>query len=104
MGRQARRGLCALSAVGVLAVTVPSAAAVAETTGSETMHGGLLRARDRVVGTTIAASGVFNGVGRIVERPNRPGDSNKVTRDDLVFPDGVFHIVNVNRRVSLSVN
>ena len=83
---------------------MPSAAAVAETTGSETMHGGLLRARDRVVGTTIAASGVFNGVGRIVERPNRPGDSNKVTRDDLVFAQGAFHIVNVNRHVSISVN
>ena len=104
MGRWARRGLIVLSAVGVTAVTVPSAPAVAETTGTEIMHGGVVRAKDRIVGTVIAGGGVFNGVGRIVERPNRPGDSNKVTRDDLVFADGVMHIVNVNHHVSLSVN
>jgi len=68
------------------------------------MDGGLVKARDRVVGTAIAARGVFNGVGRIVERPNRPGDSDKVTRDDLVFAEGAFHIVNVNRHISLKVN
>ena len=104
MGRRVRTGLSVLSAVGVIAVTVPSAAAVAETTGSEAMHGGLIRAKDRVVGTAIAASGVFNGVGRILERPNRPGDSDKVSRDDLVFAEGVIRIVNVNQHVSLSVN
>jgi hypothetical protein len=54
------------------------------------MDGGLVRAQGRVVGTAIAARGVFNGVGRIVERPNRPGDSDKVTRDDLVFPEVPF--------------
>jgi hypothetical protein len=104
MGRRARTRLIVLSAVGAIAVLVPSATAVAETTGTETMHGGLVKAKDRVVGTAIAASGVFNGVGRIVERPNRPGDSDKVTRDDLVFAEGLFHIVNVNRHVSFSVN
>jgi hypothetical protein len=68
------------------------------------MDGGLLRAHDKVVATVIAARGVFNGVGRIVERPNRPGDSDKVTRDDLVFPEGAFHIVNLNRHVSMALN
>jgi hypothetical protein len=68
------------------------------------MDGGLVRAQDRVVGTAIAARGVFNGVGRIVERPNRPGDSDKVSRDDLVFAEGAFHIVNENRHVSVKVN
>jgi hypothetical protein len=68
------------------------------------MDGGLVRAHDRVVGTAVAARGVFNGVGRIVERPNRPGDPDKVSRDDLVFAEGAFHIVNVNRQVSVKVN
>jgi hypothetical protein len=103
VGRQARTGLCALSAVGVI-VVAPSAAAAAERSGSEQIDGGLVRAQGRVVGTAIAARGVFNGVGRIVERPNRPGDSDKVTRDDLVFPEGAFHIRNVNRHISLKVN
>ena len=103
MGRQARIGLCALLAVGVIVVPT-SAAAVAERSGSEQIDGGLVRAQDRVVGTAIAARGMFNGVGRIVERPNRPGDSNKVSRDDLVFAEGAFHIVNVNRHVSMKVN
>src|SRR5262245_45570207 len=103
MGRQARIGLCVFSAVGVIVVT-PSAAGTAARSGSEQIDGGLVRSRDRVVGTAIAARGVFNGVGRIVERPNRPGDSDKVSRDDLVFADGAFHIVNVNRHVSVKVN
>jgi hypothetical protein len=68
------------------------------------MDGGLVKARDRVVGTVIAARGAFNGVGRVVERPNRPGDSDKVTRDDLVFPEGVLHIVNLNRHVSMTMH
>lgn len=72
--------------------------------GSEQIDGGLVRAHDRVVGAVIAARSVFNGVGRIVERPNRPGDSDKVSRDDLVFAEGAFHIVNVNRHVSVKVN
>jgi hypothetical protein len=46
----------------------------------------------------------FNGIGRIVERPNRPDDSDRVSRDDLVFPEGVIHIVNVNGRTSLTLN
>ena len=104
MGRQARTGLSALFAFGVIFGTVPSAAALPERTGSEIMHGGLVRAQDRVVGTAIAASGVFNGVGRIVERPNRPGDTEKVSRDDLVFAEGTLHIVNVNRQFSTTVN
>jgi hypothetical protein len=85
-------------------VVGPSTATAAERSGSEQMDGGLVRANDRVVGTAVAARGVFNGVGRIVERPNRPGDSEKVTRDDLVVPEGVLHIVNLNRHVSVSVD
>jgi hypothetical protein len=45
-----------------------------------------------VAGSVVAMSGVFTGVGRIVERPNRPGDSGKVSRDDLVFAVGTLHI------------
>jgi hypothetical protein len=48
-------------------VVGPSAASAAERSGAEQMDGGLVRAHDSVVGTAVAARGVFNGVGRIVE-------------------------------------
>jgi hypothetical protein len=60
--------------------------------------------RRKVVGSVVAMSGVFNGVGSIVERANRPGDSDKVSRDDLVFAAGTLHIVNVTRHVSFAAN
>ena len=47
---------------------------------------------------------MFNGVGRIVERPNLPGDSASVSRDDLVFAEGRIHIANLSGHTSFSVN
>jgi hypothetical protein len=89
-------------------VTAASAPGGARTSGSERFDGGLVASSASgtrtVVGAVIAMSGVFNGVGRIVERPNRPGDSDKVSRDDLVFADGTFRIVNVTRHMSLAIN
>jgi hypothetical protein len=57
-----------------------------------------------VAGSVVAMSGVFTGVGRIVERPNRPGDSGKVSRDDLVFAVGTLHIRNVSGHTALNLN
>ena len=90
-------------------ITAASAPAVARTSGSERFDGGLVvsnpSGKRTVAGSAIAMSGVFTGVGRIVERPNRPGDSGKVSRDDLVFAAGTLHIVNVDRgNMSLAVN
>jgi hypothetical protein len=61
--------------------------------------------RDRVVvASTIRASGVFNGVGKIVEIPNLPGDPDNVNRDDLVFAAGTMHLVTTILDASLNVN
>lgn len=36
------------------------------------------------VSSALAARGVYNGVGRIVELDNLPGDGDDVSRDDIV--------------------
>ena len=104
-----RGTLGALLAVVAMLVTAASAPAAAGTSGSERFDGGLVASnasgKRTVAGSVIAMSDVFTGVGRIVERPNRPGDSAKVSRDDLVFATGTLHIVNKDRRhPSLAVN
>jgi len=104
-----RRPDGALVAVVAILVTAASAPGAAGTSGSERFDGGLVvsnvAGRRTVAGSVIAMSGVFSGVGRIVERPNRPGDSAKVSRDDLVFATGTLHILNVDRgHMSLAVN
>ena len=83
------------TALVITAVAVPAAAA---TSGSETVSGRLVTSGVSGTRTTIAtvavAKGVFNGVGRIVEIPNQPGDPANVSRDDLVYPEGTMHLVN----------
>jgi hypothetical protein len=106
--RQAKRALSALLAVALMLGTAASAAGGLRASGREQFHGGLVvsgaSGKRTVVGSVIAMSGVFNGVGRIVERPNRPGDSNRMSRDDLVFPAGTLHIVNTNGRTSFAMS
>jgi hypothetical protein len=67
-----------------LTCAIAASAAAARTTG-------------KVVSTIIVAEGVFDGVGKIVEVDNRPGDPDNVTRDDLVFPQGTLHIRSTNQ-------
>src|SRR5437764_6623243 len=104
-----RGTLGALLAVVAMLVTAASAPGAARTSGSERFDGGLVASnasgKRTVVGSVIAMSGVFTGVGRIVERANRPGDSDKVSRDDLVFAAGTLHIVNLDwGKMSLAIN
>ena len=47
---------------------------------------------------------MFDGVGRIVEIPNLPGDPDNILRDDLVFADGVMHLVTTVGNVSATLN
>jgi hypothetical protein len=72
--------------------------AAATTSGSEAVSGRLVTSGVSGTRTTIStvavARGVFNGVGRIVEIPSRPGDAANVSRDDLVYPVGTMHLVN----------
>jgi type 1 fimbria pilin len=100
MRRNARAALAAVLAVGspLAAAAVPAAA---RTTGRLSFHGQIIavsrNGQRTVVSSIVAARGVFNGVGKIVEVPNRPGDPDNVSRDDLVFGAGTMHIVNINR-------
>ena len=96
-------GLCALGAgLGIAAACVPAATA---TTGKQSFSGYIgavgTQSDRRVVGSVVVAKGVYDGVGRVVERPNRPGDSGRVTRDDLVFPEGVIHIVSTQQHFAI---
>ena len=98
-----RLGLCALGAgLSLAAASVPAATA---TTGKQSFSGYIgavgTQTDRRVVGSVVVANGVYEGVGRVVERPNRPGDTGRVTRDDLVFPEGVIHIVSTQRHFAL---
>jgi hypothetical protein len=108
MGRPTKGALGALLGVGFMLAALTSASAAVEESGPQTFHGGLIisgaSGGRKVVGSVIAASGVFNGVGRIVERPNRPGDSDNQTRDDLVFAQGSFHLLSTNHHFSVKVN
>src|SRR5437764_14365667 len=103
-----RGTLGALLAVVAMLVTAASAPGAPGAAGSERFDGGLVASnasgKRTVAGSVIAMSGVFTGVGRIVERPNRPGDSAKVSRDDLVFATGTLHILNVDRGHSRSLS
>jgi hypothetical protein len=54
-----------------------------------------------VVASVVVAKGVYNGVGEIIEVENRPGDSDKVNRDDLVFPEGTLHLKSVTTKASI---
>jgi len=91
-----------------LPVTAAVAADATPTTGKESFRGVLIAGGKsgtrNVLSTFIVADGVFSGHGRIVEVPNRPGDSDKVSRDDLVFPQGKLHLVSTNKSFALSVN
>jgi hypothetical protein len=101
-----RQGTAAFTMVAVAATLAASAApASARPKGHESFDGtivvaGVSGAR-KVVHSVVVGRGVFDGVGRIVEVANRPGDPDAVSRDDLVFGRGTMHIVNTNHSVKL---
>ena len=94
-------------ALGLIVAVAPASAAT-RTRGNESFRGQIIAPAEsgtrKVVSTIIVAQGVFEGVGRIVEVDNRPGDPNNVTRDDLVFPQGTLHIRNTSRAPQFSVD
>jgi hypothetical protein len=104
-GQKARR-LGGLLAVGAaLAVAAPAAA---QTSGAERFTGAIVASdtsgERQVVTSVVVAKGVFNGVGRIVEVPNLPGDPDNVSRDDLVFAGGSLHLVSTTLDFSFSLD
>jgi hypothetical protein len=57
--------------------------------------------RRHVIASVVVGKGVYDGVGKVVEVANRPGDSDKVSRDNLVFPEGTLHLKSVTTRASI---
>jgi hypothetical protein len=108
MKRQVTAALLAAgSALAISAVSaVPAAAA---TSGSETLSGTIVTSgvsgTRTVISSVLIARGVFNGVGRIVEIPNAPGEPDTISHDDLVFREGTMHLVSTGGDItSLSLN
>ncbi|HKC28001.1 MAG TPA: hypothetical protein VKB75_08300 [Jatrophihabitans sp.] len=98
MGRRhLRNGLVALLTVTGLAIVSPVAPASGATTGTESFTGFLIVtgvSGERVeLASHIRASGVFRGVGKIIELPPQPGDPENLDRDDLVFRQGTLHLL-----------
>jgi hypothetical protein len=108
MGRFTRIALSALLVAAGLLIAVPPASASAHATGRERFDGFLVASgasgQRQIVHSQIVARGVFDGIGRIVEIPNRPTDSDSVSRDDLVFRAGTMHIVSVNGAVAFTLD
>lgn len=109
------RALLAASITGLLVATMATPASArttghmtGHTTGRESFHGFLLTSgasgQRQVLASPVVASGVFTGVGRIVEVENQPGDPDNVSRDDLVFRQGAFHLVSENVDVQFSLD
>jgi hypothetical protein len=84
-----------IAAVG-LTLAMAAGPAAAKTTGTESLRGQIIAPAKsgtrHLASSIIVAQGVFTGVGKIVEIPNRPGDPGNVSRDNLVFPTGTLHI------------
>jgi hypothetical protein len=107
MRRQVRGILATVVAVGLMLAALVAPAG-ARTTGKESFKGVIVASGESgtrtVVSTLFVATGVFNGVGRVVEVQNRPGDPDNVSRDDLVFRQGRIHILSTSGAGSPSLN
>jgi hypothetical protein len=57
-----------------------------------------------IVSSRLFARGVLDGIGRVVEVANRPGDPDAVSRDDLVFKGGRLHLVSTSRAPDVSID
>src|SRR4051812_41628775 len=82
--------------------------ASARTTGKESIKGTIVASgasgSRRVVSSLIVALGAFSGTGRDVEVPNRPGDPQNVTRDNLIFRQGTMHLLGISNPPKVSMN
>ena len=105
-----RRIIGALGIVLAVGLTLGASISPAahRASGRESFRGVLVASGESgartVINSLIATRGVFTGAGTIVEVPNRPGDSDAVTRDDLVFPQGKMHLVSTNKSFNVTVD
>jgi len=86
----------------MLASGTPAAGAAEAQQSFQGMIGTTSAAGGRhVVASVVVAKGVYNGVGKVVEVANRPGDQDRVSRDDLVFPEGTLHLKSLTTKASI---
>jgi hypothetical protein len=105
-----KRRVRAVAVVAVIGLTVPVMAspAGARSDGKQRFRGLIVavsrHGRRHVAHSVVVGRGEFRGVGRVVEVPNRRGDSPSVSRDNLVFRGGLMHLVSRNRSAKFTVN
>jgi hypothetical protein len=110
LGEIVRKSLLAACTLTTLALCAPATSAFAAggTSGNERFDGFLVATAvggaRHIDQSQVAARGVFTGFGRIVEVPNRPGDSDNVSRDDLVFHSGTMHLKSVNKSFHIQID
>jgi hypothetical protein len=106
MGRGVRAAVGALMASAIACAW--SAPASAQTSGGESIRGTVVvssaSGARQVVGSTIIAQGVFNGIGRIAETESQPGDPEGTGREDLIFATGTIHAVTTTQELSFSAD
>jgi type 1 fimbria pilin len=107
MSRIVRAALVTSLAIGML-LAAAGVTAATRTTGKASFRGQIIAPAQSgsrtVVSSMIAVKGVFSGVGRIVEVPNRRGDADNVSRDDLVFAGGTMHLVSTSQQPHISLD
>jgi hypothetical protein len=107
MRRKVTATLGTLMACGLM-LAPTAATARARTAGKQSFRGVIVASGESgtrtVISTLALARGVFTGAGRVVEIPNRPGDPDNVSRDELVFSRGKMHLVTKNRSFTVAVN
>ena len=86
--------------LAMAAVVVTPVAAATSVSGRELSRGQIIAVAHNghrtVASSIIVLRGVFNGVGKVVEVPNRPGDPDSASRDNLVFAAGTLRIISLN--------
>src|SRR4051812_43479587 len=103
MKRHRGRAFAAVMVVaGVLAAGSPAGAA----TGNQSLRAVVVTSgvsgERVVVNSAVRVTGVFSGVGRLVEMPNLPGDPDNALRDDAVFAAGTLHLLSFVQSASVS--
>jgi hypothetical protein len=87
--------------IALAVIAMSAAQAAARVSGRESARGQIIAvARNghrTVASSIIVLRGVFNGVGKIVEVPNRPGDPDNASRDNLVFAEGTLRIISFDK-------
>lgn len=98
-----------LAAGTALAIcAVPALPATAATTGPESFSGTIVTSgisgTRTVISSVVVVKGIFNGVGRIVEVANLPGDPDTASRDILVFRTGTLSLLTTNLSADFTLN